>query len=29
MGIDRRTLYRMTERFKINLTEGEDDSPSA
>ena len=23
MGIDRRTLYRMAERFKINLTEGE------
>jgi DNA-binding NtrC family response regulator len=29
MGIDRRTLYRMTERFKIILTEGEDDSLSA
>lgn len=26
MGIDRRTLYRMAERFKINLGEGESDS---
>ncbi|MBI1763635.1 MAG: sigma-54-dependent Fis family transcriptional regulator [Acidobacteria bacterium] len=29
LGIDRRTLYRMAERFKINLTEGEEDAPSA
>lgn len=29
LGIDRRTLYRMAERFKINLTEGEDDLTGA
>ncbi|MBO0721192.1 MAG: sigma-54-dependent Fis family transcriptional regulator [Blastocatellia bacterium] len=26
MGIDRRTLYRMAERFKINLADGENES---